>query len=450
MFVDTSQNMPFWASWFAGLVICVHQTVHAFRRRESVLGIVPAVCLMYGYFYVLQSGMVGLYISDRVMPWILAVGQFAALISLVGFLVGWYKGVGAVRIVKRSEPLADPQSLFYVSVGAIVVGLIGMYSFFYSGADFTSTDAWVSNSAYWYLLFHVAYPGLTICVYLASSDERYRQASVVLLLTVLSVLMMYHWVYYARRSPVFSFLVVVIYGFYLARPYRVNRVVVISGLITAGLIMLLFFTIRDYSSEGASWSGKRLNRITATDVLLSKTYMEEDNEFLYNCAVSATCVQLDRFQWGTGYLSLFTHWIPRQWWPDKPRLGQGWFDPVSWPEISECTGVHLTPGATYSGVGEAFQEFGWFTPLFWATLGWLVGRLYRFAILRPNSVAIPSYVGVVAVSHHLIAQGFAAAFVPGMCYILLPVFLYAVTGNLKTSPSPVRRPVRRAPGLALH
>ena len=438
---DISQNLPFWLCWLAGLLLCAHQVVHAFRRRESVLGMVPVICLMYGYFYVIQSGAVGLSLSHRVAPWVLALGQFVALISLVGFLVGWHKGVGTLRIAKRSEPGVNLQFLFQGGLGAALVGLAGMYSFYiYFGAgDFTS-------SAYWYLLYHVFYPGMAVCVGVAARDARFRQASVVLTIIVLSALFITPWVISVRRSPLFTFVVIFIYGYYLARPYLVNRAVVVAGLIFSGVVMLLFVTIRDYShgSDG-SWTGQKLQKVTATDVLLGKAYDEGDNEFLYNCCLAATCYELDRFQWGTSYLSLTTHWIPRQWWPDKPGLAQGWLNPVTWPDIRDCTGIMMTPGSTYSGVGEAFQDFSWFTPLFWAALGWLLGRLYHYVVAHPGSVAAPVYVGMIGVTHLLIAQGFAAAFVPGMIYMVTPILVFAATGQFKAAPA-----VRRKPRLAFN
>jgi hypothetical protein len=68
-----------------------------------------------------------------------------------------------------------------------------------------------------------------------------------------------------------------------------------------------------------------MERVSVSNVLLNKAMQEGDNEFLYHCCVVSACIELDRCQWGTGYLSLATHWIPRQWWPDKPVLATGWF-----------------------------------------------------------------------------------------------------------------------------
>jgi hypothetical protein len=431
-------NIIFWACWLATAALCAYQFVHSLRTPEALLGFVPVICLSFGYFYVLQSGVVATTMSHRITPFALALGQFVALISLIGILLGWYKGVGAVRAPRRIVPMRGHESLWYGGVVAILVGIAGQYSFFYSGYGF-------SVSAYWYLLFHIAFPGFAICVNLAARYPEYRQGSVILLLTVLGVLLMSYWVYYVRRGPTFTFIVVLIYGYYIARPHLVNRAVIVSGLVLAGLIMLLFLTLRDYSAEGASWSERRLQQVTAANVLVGKAYEESDNEFLYNCCAIATCLELDRFQWGTGYLSIASHWIPRQWWPDKPNLGQGWLNPITFPEIYDYTGVTLFPGSTYSGVGEAFLEFAWFSPLFWFALAWLIGKLYAYALRHSDSVAPILYVGVIANSHTLVAQGFSLVCVPGAIYFVVPILIFALTGRHRAI-LPARRPRPAAGG----
>ena len=65
-----------------------------------------------------------------------------------------------------------------------------------------------------------AFPGFAICVYLASYDWEYRKASHVLVMVILGALFLLYWVYLVRRGPTFTFLIIVVYSFYLARPRK--------------------------------------------------------------------------------------------------------------------------------------------------------------------------------------------------------------------------------------
>ena len=198
------------------------------------------------------------------------------------------------------------------------------------------------------MLFHVAYPGLAICISLISRRPDFRGGGPTLLLLFLAAVLMFPWVIAARRGPMFPFMVVFIYSYYLMRPHLVNRAVVLGGLAFAGISMLLLVMVRDYSDTSATMkiSEERLRRVTALDILTGKAYEESDNEFLYHCTYVGALLESQRFQWGTGYLSLATHWIPRAWWPEKPPLAHGWLDPLTKEEIYDVSGVYITTGAS--------------------------------------------------------------------------------------------------------
>jgi hypothetical protein len=305
------------------------------------------------------------------------------------------------------------------------VGIVGQY-YYQISLDIDKT----TPSGYLYMLFHVAFPGIAICIFLISVSSEFRSSGNILFLMIISALFILPWVYTVRRGPVFSFLIVLVYGFYLARPRLVNRAVVLGGLLSACVIMLFFLIIRDYNPSGeGSWSARQLRRVDVTNVFLKKAYDEDDNEFLYSCCVIGTCYELDRYQWGTSYLSLAMHWIPRSWWPDKPTLATGWFDPPTPADVYEATGILPSNGSAYAGVGESFMDFGWTTPIFWFGLGWGFGRLYRKSLAQGLSTWVIVYIGMIAASHYLITQGFAAFFVPACIYVAIPLGIFAISGG---------------------
>jgi len=420
--LSVDDNPGFWILWLLTLLVCVHQIIRSVRTQVGILGFVPVICTMFGYIFLIQSAAIALTHGDRVNPETLAVGQLVALLSLVSILWGWYKACGKISVPPQPTISRNcSQMLWYGGISAAAFGTAAQYLYyFYFGFDFTT-------SAYLSMLFHLAFPGFAICTYLASYDWEYRKASHVLVLIIVGAVFLMYWVYLARRGPTFTFLVVVVYSFYLARPQKVNRAVVLGGLAVACVTMLFFVLVRSYTGEG-SWTAERMEKVSVSNVLLNKAMQEGDNEFLYHCCAVATCVELDRCQWGTGYLSLTMHWIPRQWWPEKPALATGWFEPPTREEIYEVSGFLPSVGSAITGIGESFSEFYWLTPVFWFVIGWCFGWLYRLAVLRPMSVWAIVYIGLIAATHYLVTQGFAAFFVPACIYVVLPIMIFTVAG----------------------
>ena len=123
---------------------------------------------------------------------------------------------------------------------------------------------------------------------------------------------------------------------------------------------------------------------------------------------------------------------------NRPSL-PGWFDPPTREDIYEVSGILPSLGSAYTGIGESFTEFYWLTPLFWFVIGWCFGWLYRFAMLRPMSVWSIVYIGLIAATHYLVTQGFAAFFVPACIYVVLPVIIFTIAGSSRRRSSKASR-----------
>jgi hypothetical protein len=243
------ENPAFWVLWLVTLVICVHQMVRAIQTPIGILGFVPVICAMFGYLFVIQAAAVATTMSHRIDPDYLAMGELVALTCLLAILAGWHKGAGKVVMPKTERPIqvAQGRMLWYCGISAICVGIFGQYYYFIMVLPEREVVV-----AYVYMVFHVAFPGLAICVYLASADRAFRTGGNILALLILGSIFIWPWIYAVRRAPTFTFLIILVYGFYLARPRKVNRMMVLTGLFSACVLMLFFFFIRDYSQ---SWGG---------------------------------------------------------------------------------------------------------------------------------------------------------------------------------------------------
>jgi hypothetical protein len=193
--------------------------------------------------------------------------------------------------------------------------------------------------------------------------------------------------------------------------------------------MLLMVSVRPFmdthDTSASSLSGgwlAGLSNLSAKDVLTTKAGQLADNEYAYHCGAVWTIYRTGRYQYGTGYLTLLVHWIPRQIWPDKPGLEEGFF-PSYYSEVGNEMGWRATGGAAWGGAADVFSEFGFLSPIFWGFLAYFVGCGYRLALGNRLGEKM-AYLGFLAGTHWLVAQGFGPAFVP-MCIFTIPpaVFL---------------------------
>jgi hypothetical protein len=231
--------------------------------------------------------------------------------------------------------------------------------------------------------------------------------------------------------------IVLIYTFPLAARRAPNRLAVVGGLLATGLAMLFFVEARGTIYNRGTWQ-EAIQNVSLEKVVTTKASQVEDNEFVYNCFMVATNCETGLYQYGTGYLSLLTHWVPHSLWPEKPRQGQGWF-PDALPYMKSVTGREMSVGAAIGGVAEVFNQFGWASPVFWFLLGWLAAWIYARARDSGNARWGIAFVGLVATMHWLVSQGFTEAFVPGAIYQAVPFLVFGLTRSHATTPAHLHR-----------
>jgi hypothetical protein len=426
----------FWALWIATAVAAGFQVLRPLVTREGLLGFPFVAGLAWLYFYVYMAFDVATKLRDSVPAPALCLGQFVALISYLGLVVGWEIAVrkrSAVGV--RSDHNQYPaDKLWQGGMLFLVIGIIGQYSL-----SSQESIGFSNVSAYWHMLYLIGDPGAALCIAGLLRTPREKRPGRIVALTIAVVLLQIPFLMGARRGPLFPAVIVMGFAPFLFTGRKPRRAFVITALGGAGVTMLLFLAIRPYiySTEqtGMGGWGQALSELTPDNAFQDRGASLGDNEFAYNCGGVWTLYRTGLYQYGTGYLTLLTHWIPRQLWPDKPTLGEGLF-PSVYGEIPNEMGWQLTVGAAWGGPADSFEEFGFLCPLFWAALAYFVGRSYRHALshhLREQMI----YLGVIAATHWLVAQGFGAAFVP-LCIFTIPPVVFLRWARINPSLSPRR------------
>jgi hypothetical protein len=303
-------------------------------------------------------------------------------------------------------------------------------------------------------MFLIGYPAVGLCLLILTKSHATNRMSRVWVLSGLILALMGYQVIAARRGPLLPIVVMLVYVPYLLRRRNPNRFIVGTSLAASGLVMLTFVYMRPYSyaPDGVTaWTlsdriegwRKGLSEFALDTVFLQKQKKNADNEFLYHCGMIATMWQLGDYQYGTGYVTLLVNWVPRQWWPDKPGLEEGFFSSRWQEEMPGTMGWKMSSGAAGGGVADTFGQFGLLTPLFWGLLGALAARLYERSVHSGDDVSTVQYVGFICTTHWLIGQGFGAMFVPACYCIVIPTVVlrqYRVRiGAGGLAPQPSRR-----------
>lgn len=438
------EDTLFWILWGATVSLCAWKILEGFRRPERMLEWPFLVCSIWAYFYCYMAYDVKVFLSDYLPRGSLTLGALMPLLCLAGILWGWNLGKARTTQVHTQTRDFSLFQVWWMGLVLLVVGVVGANIF--SGFSGIVVD-FENVSAYSYLSFCVGYPGLILALWAVSKMSAVNRKLFWVVTLVGIAAFMFPFLTGGRRGPLFPTAMVLLMVPSLANRRVPNPVMFFTGVIAAGVIMLLCLQIRQVNSENRSLGHiiQSLGRLDVSSAMQVRGQEVGDNEYLNNCVLLAVMTKTGRYQYGTGHLSLLLHWIPRALWPDKPALGAGFisFDDL-FDEVESLAGLRLLGGgAAAGGVADSFIQYGYFTPVFWFGLSWFVARIFVRARWGSDPRWQWVYVGFVCVTHWLISQGAAAAFVPVTIFVV--VLFVAATAVLKIEPerssfSTVRQP----------
>jgi hypothetical protein len=421
----------FWAALSASIFVCCVVIWKALRNPQRLLEWPVVVCVMWLYFYGYMAVQAVIYLRPQVpQASMLGLGEVVPLTCLIGILWGWNVALRRGLPPTAREPIVPfrTETLWWFGVLLILLGAAGTYSL---GAAIASTEQrgdrfnWSAVSGYWTLLFHVGYPGMALALWSMIADRRHKWLSRITF-TVAIAGFITPFIMNARRGPVFPLVIILLYLPPLIRKVPPRRAFILGGLLVAGLTMLALNTARHWI-VARNW-GEAADVLTPEQILVSRTLRVEDNEFINNVYMIAALNKTGKYQFGTGHLSLLTHWVPRAVWPGKPALGEGWYPPEELAaDVNAVAGRSLLGGgAAATGVADSFVQYGFLAPLFWFAIAWIIGRVYVRAASTNNPRIQICYVGLLCASHWLISQSFSEAFVPATTYQVVPLIAFAL------------------------
>jgi hypothetical protein len=420
--------------WLLTCLVLLYPVARAWRRPWEMLGL-PFVCGFFGlYFYGFMAYQAAQTLEDEIPLWSRELGQAIAIISAIAFYAGWFGVTGKSSFsgsASRQRLLAYQDKLWVAGQILSWAGVAGFIMWRRSGAGF-------ETSAYWYMVPNLVYPGAALClVSLFSSTAnrtlgRWILAATPVIITILPRLLG------ARRGPVMAFALLAVASVSLGRRVLPARAWVLGGILGTGLVVLAFQPMRNYLVEGSSFTTALL-KVTPDEVMTRRTQKIGDNEYAYHCGLVATAYQTGMYQRGTQLLMLLVHWVPRQYWPDKPERGGGLYPSIKGEEMVNVVGFDMGPGMASGGFAYVFVDFGFYAVVFWWAFGWAAAKIYQRAVAFAAPVWCIAWINIYSCAHWLFAQDFAAFFVP-MLYAQVAAFsvLYLMGAGATKYVAPAR------------
>src|SRR5262245_31295401 len=220
----------FWCCWTLTAVVAIRPLYLALWSREKALEFPVIAGLMWLYIYVLLPLQLVLSGEPGLSEESLTVGQLTALLAFVALQIGWgtrlrsagdrcfsadcaaqsaeFRRMGRVM---QGVRLWDYQRLWRMGLALQAVGLVGFYTFLRSGRSFEET------SGYWYMLFHLCYPGISLCVAVLVLRNEARTGFNYGTVLVATVLIFVPFLLGARRGPTFTVLVALAFSYLICR-----------------------------------------------------------------------------------------------------------------------------------------------------------------------------------------------------------------------------------------
>ena len=424
-------NSLFTLLWFLTLAVLSWKIYAGIRKPKLMLEWPFLASLMWLYFYVYMARDASIFSSDVVRPRAFVLGQLMALVSILAIFIGWR--FGSPKTTRGSAPymrIRNRLMIWSVGMILIVIGIAGGFLTHRARMEGILFD-YEGTSAYIYLSYYLGYPGMAICLWIASTWPKKTRLLIWFFLLSATLAFAYPHLAYLRRGPIFPIVLLFLIVPTMARRKSPNPIVYLFGLISVAVVMLVFIQLRSTIYNQGTWN-EAFTGLNIRNAVTDRNKKIYDNEFVNHCHVIEALDANGKYQYGTGHFSLFFHWIPRTWWPGKPQLGAGYYSHEELRrDVNDSSGYGtVAGGAAAGGVADCFIQYGFLSPVFWFLISLGLSKLYWAGVREGKIVWLHAYFGCICASHWLVSQGFAASFVPALVFVTVPTGIFLFLGRL--------------------
>jgi hypothetical protein len=353
------------------------------------------------------------------------------LLCLVCCWLGYQRRPHAALVQKLNIPIETGRFL----AGGIVLVLIGWY-FTYKFGTLPEEDAssMMTGIGTIYLFFGgFVYPGFAICFYCVLKK---RWITAWLATAVAAVIPLQAAVFYGRRESTVLFCMSVGLGMFFIKGKTAPRWAIVAAILGAMLFIPSTSEYRQLAKEDPLEAFREINFTESfRDALDPDALSELKNATVLIAATEAT----GDYAYGAGYWNeLIFRFIPAQFvgrdFKNALMIGGERRDPSDF--VEDVLGFRLPLGMTVTGIGDSFNQFGYFGCLFFAALGYLFKTLW-VAANKPNGTMAQILYIQVTTSAMRAATHQTIDFLPALIYgavVIGAVALFAKDRSIVPAP----------------
>jgi hypothetical protein len=352
--------------------------------------------------------------------WYLDVGLIMSTLCLAACWFGYLPKAHSA-LLEKFNVRVNPSRFFQGGIVLVAVGYYFTYRFGMLDEDeLTSTLTGVGTI---YLFFSaLVYPGFAICFYCALNG----QGPFAWIMTgVAAWVPLQIAIFYGRREPTVLFLLSLAMILYFLKGKRLPRLLVLGAVFGA---MFAIPAAGEYRKSAAEDPLEAFAQIDFAEQF--NQYFNEDAPSEFKNAVTLIAVTMAQgdYEMGIGYWNrVVFRFVPAQFLGEsfKNSLMIGGREREYSDYVERATGFRFPTGSTVTGMGDSFNQLGFFGCLIFAGIAYLFKNLWTAANQPGGTIAQILYIqvstsGMRALTHQTID------FFPGVLYSVIFIGLVAL------------------------
>lgn len=317
-------------------------------------------------------------------------------------------------LIRRMRWQVDWNRLFHAGLALTSISAVFGYLLGRIDVDYADTGGMTGIGTILMFFQQLCYPGFAICAFCTARRPTLGHFAA----SLLGMIPLLRAVAEGRREGIALFVLIVGLAIYFQRRWMPPRWALPLGVVIATLIIPAAGTYRRLSKE---WGRNAVRQIEFVDNF--KRFVTEPAQVLElrNAAatISATDLTGDH-QYGSAYWNhLVFRFVPAQ------IVGKDFKDAISIGEASDfkekkilANGYEAVPGSTITGMGDSYQQFGYFGCIFFVGMAVIFKTLWR--VSHSSNALFPQLLYVLSCTSAMRAvTHWTQDFLPGILYYLI-------------------------------
>jgi len=353
-------------------------------------------------------------------------------------LIG-YRFAPSGSVVRLLTKSVYPNRLFTVAMIFILVGTAASFLIPRTAVKFNELGGMTGRITIFLFFGSLVVPGFAIVLMLLRQKFTPGRLAAVILGSLVPVLSL---VFGRREAAVVFFLTIALSAYYTKR--KAPRALVVFSLLFFAMIAIpATSAYRSLVSKGEA-NVTNLKRIRPIENFVEFFTQESILELRNAAAVIEESRRFHDYDFGAGYWNqIVFRFVPAQLTSREFKDSLMIYRDLKDYEKNELkTGYEMSPGSTLTGMGDAYQHFGWFGCLFFAALGLLFKSAWT-AAMQPNATFPQVFYIMICSSAMRTVTHQTTDFLPGMIFFIIFLglgYLYAAVPAQPPAPAPRVRP----------